>query len=285
MKKILALILALAMIFTLAACGSEPASSANNASSTPDEVESTPEETPEEPEESPEEPEETPEEPEATPDYSKAGTYKYYEDKGDMGIMVWDIELGADGSAKLIEHNSFIGDQVKVCAGWVDNGDGTITTGAWESTDGPKPDFIEEDGSCTWEVLEGGILQPVNGPASVDPSLVEPTESIAGVYKYYEDKGDMGIMVWDIELNADGTCTLTEHNTIIGDQVKVCDGWKDNGDGTFFTGAWESTDGPKPDFIEEDGSCTWEIVGDGICQPVNGTPSVDPSLLEGTDGE
>lgn len=262
MKKILALILALTMVFALAACGQAETSSTE----APETTEPAAPETSEAP----------------AADYSKlAGTYHYYEDKGDMGVMPWTIELGADGSCVLTEHNSFIGDQVKVCAGWTDNGDGTFTSGAWESTDGPKPDFIAEDGAITWEIVGDGICQPVNGTPSADPSLA--STGIAGTYNYYEDKGDMGIMAWTIELNQDGTCVVTEHNTFIGDQVKVCDGWKDNGDGSFTTGAWESTDGPKPDFIEEDGSCTWTIVEDGICQPVNGPASVDPSLVENAE--
>ena len=271
MKKILALALALAMVFTLAACGNDPAPSDSVDEPTTDEVVSTPE-TPETPDE--------PEEPAV--DYSKlAGTYNYYEDKGSMGVMPWTIELGADGSCTVTEHNSHIGDQVKVCDGWVDNGDGTFTTGAWESVDGPAPDFIDEVGRITWEIAGEGICQPVNGAPSADPSLAN--ESIAGTYKYYEDKGSMGVMPWTIELGKDGSCTVTEHNSHIGDQVHVAAEWKDNGNGTFFTGAWDSTDGPAPDFIAEDGSVTWEIVGDGICQPVNGTPSADPSLVENTD--
>lgn len=152
MKKILALVLAFTFVLTLAACGqAEPQS--------PDVSETTV----------------APESTEATTETASvlAGTYKYYEDKGTMGVMPWTIEIGEDGSCVLTEHNSYIGDQVKVCDGWVDNGDGTFTSGAWESTDGPKPDFIDEVGRITWQVVGDGICQPVNGPASADPSLVE----------------------------------------------------------------------------------------------------------------
>lgn len=160
MKKIIALLLIAAMLFTLTACGSEPASSSPALEPGSDQTTSTPE---------------TPEDSEQ--DYSQlAGTYKYYEDKGSMGIMPWTIELGEDGSCVLTEHNSYIGDQVKVCDGWTDNGDGTFTSGAWESVDGPAPDFIDEVGRITWEIVGDGICQPVNGPASVDPELASEGE-------------------------------------------------------------------------------------------------------------
>lgn len=158
MKKIISLLLIAAMLFTLVGCGSE----ADVPSPEPEQTAGDTAET-----------QETPAAAEET-DYSKlADTYKYYEDKGSMGIMPWTIELGEDGSCVLTEHNSFIGDQVKVCDGWVDNGDGSFTSGAWESTDGPAPDFIDEVGRITWEIVGDGICQPVNGPACVDPAEAE----------------------------------------------------------------------------------------------------------------
>lgn len=171
MKRLLALTLALCLLISLCACGGETAPAA-----TPVPAES-------------EAPVEETVQPEAEPSVA-AGTYKYYEDKGSMGIMPWTIELGEDGSCVLTEHNSYIGDQIKPCDGWVDNGDGTFTSGAWESTDGPKPDFIDEVGRITWQLVSEGICQPINGPASVDPETAEAAIAAAAEAEAEEEEAE-----------------------------------------------------------------------------------------------
>jgi uncharacterized cupin superfamily protein len=282
MKKILALALAALMALALAACGGsaeQTAEPSDSAATTPAVTTSSAA--------SAEDP----------ADSVSAGTYMYYEDKGDFGVIPWTVVLNEDGTATITEANSHIGDQIHDCAQWTDNGDGTFTTGAWDTTGGPMSEFFAEDGSATWEIAEDGICQPVNGTPSADPALAElndtsdldaggppengPVDQLtptAGTYMYYEDKGDFGVIPWTIVLNEDGTATVTEANEHIGDQIHNCAQWTDNGDGTFTTGAWDTTGGPMSEFFAEDGSATWEIPEEGICQPVNGTASVDPSL-------
>lgn len=282
MKKFLALLLALCMVLALAACG--PA--ADDASSpSPDPVTS-PESTVDP----------TPEAPTAS---VPAGTYVYNEDKGNMGVTPWTVELKEDGTCTITEKNEHVGDQVHTCT-WTDNGDETFSTGAWDGgADGPKSDFFADDGSADWEMvdedtcqpvdgtpsLEGAALEaalasgsnmdspdapPANGPETGDqPPADDPDGAVsAGTYSYEEDKGEMGIVPWVVELKEDGTCTITEKNEHIGDQVHTCT-WTDNGDGTFTTGAWDGgADGPKSDFFGEDGSATWRTVGSDRCEPV-----------------
>lgn len=144
MKKYLALLLALCMTLALAACGS----SADN----------TPAPTPEPPASSEPTPEPTPEPPAAS---VPAGTYVYNEDKGNMGVTPWTVELKEDGTCTITEKNEHVGDQVHTCT-WTDNGDETFTTGAWDGgADGPKSDFFGEDGSATWRTAGPDLCEPV----------------------------------------------------------------------------------------------------------------------------
>ncbi len=288
MKKLFALLLALALVAALTGCGgsSAPADEAAEADAPETAEAAGPTEE--------SEPEPT-EEPEAT---VEAGTYMYYEDKGDFGVIPWTIVLNEDGTATVTEANSFIGDQVHNCESWSDNYDGTFTTGAWDEVGGPMSEFFAEDGSATWEIPEDGICQPVGGTPSADASLVEAAASsdladltgdgppedgpegeeapesdsegavTAGVYTYEEDKGDFGVIPWTIALNEDGTATVTEANSFIGDQVHNCESWSDNGDGTFTTGAWDEVGGPMSEFFAEDGSATWTVTGEWLCEPV-----------------
>lgn len=285
MKKILAILLALAMVLALAACGSAAQAPAQQPAAEEPAAPAT------------EAPVEAPEEP--TPAASvPAGTYMYYEDKGDMGATPWTLELREDGSCTITEANMHIGDQIHDCE-WTDNGDGSFVTGAWVGgANGPKSDFFAEDGSCTWTLGEDGLVNPVDGIPSLTKEAYEqiaaaassdkpdgppangpegesgppangPVGPIAaGTYTYEEDKGDMGVIPWTVEIREDGTCTITEKNDHIGDQIHECT-WTDNGDGTFTTGAWEGgANGPKSDFFAEDGSCTWRTTGPDTCEPV-----------------
>ncbi len=162
MKKIFALLLALAMVFALVACGSQ---------AEPSDVE--PAETPAEA------PTEAVEEPAAPAASVPAGTYMYYEDKGDMGATPWTVELREDGSCTITEANPHIGDQTHDCV-WTDNGDGSFETGAWEgSADGPKSDFFAEDGSCTWTLSEDGIVNPTEGIPSLTKEAYEQIAAAA----------------------------------------------------------------------------------------------------------
>ena len=162
MKKTLALLLALAVLFAFAACNqSAPAE---------------PEEVAEEPVEEVVEEAAEPEEPAAEP--IPAGEYHYYEDKGDFGINPWIVTLNEDGTAVVAEENPFLGLK-EHATDWTDNGDGTFSTGAWEDPDGPKSDFFGEDGSADWELVEVNgetLCQPLNGPATADGPSEEPAE-------------------------------------------------------------------------------------------------------------
>ena len=284
MKKFLALLLALCMTLALAACGS----AGNNSPASPSDSVTEPST----------EPSNEPT-PEASAASVPAGTYVYNEDKGNMGVTPWSVELKEDGTCSITEKNEHIGDQVHTCT-WTDNGDGTFTTGAWDGgADGPKSDFFADDGSADWEMVDEDTCQPVDGTPSLEGEALEaalaagssmdspdgppdngpetgdqpPADGSdgpvsAGTYTYEEDKGDMGVTPWIVELKEDGTCTITEKNEHIGDQVHTC-AWTDNGDGTFTTGAWDGgADGPKSDFFGEDGSATWRTAGPDLCEPV-----------------
>lgn len=88
------------------------------------------------------------------------GKYTYTEDCGDFTIE-WAVCLNGNGSFQLEETHGLSGETLTYTGNeWVDNGDGTATTGAWNE-EGDKSDFMAEDGSCTWVIYDDGTCEPV----------------------------------------------------------------------------------------------------------------------------
>lgn len=140
-KKSIALVLALGLILSLAACGAEPA-------------EPTPEPTPEA---------------QALP----VGSYAFTESAmGGAFTVEWELELREDGTYTIIEHNPFMGDLTYEGEYTVDSG--VVTTLPFEG-DPPQAEFFEPDKSCKW-TLDGDSCMPVNYSGG-DASSAEGDES------------------------------------------------------------------------------------------------------------
>ena len=202
MKKLLAMIAALGLLCSLAACNNDPAPAATD---TPD--------------------------PAPTEEQGIAGTYHFeYVDKyGDT--TRFSIRLRADETFTIMTSLGSLGDNLCSGTNWTDNGDGTFTTGATDNV--LELDFIAADGTITWTILDDdGTVTPVGyvEPTEFEEKPVEDDNSgvSSGIYTYKENNGFMDIE-WVMLLRADGIYELTENNrdtyvgpyTIEGTQV-IC---------------------------------------------------------------
>ena len=193
----------------------------------------------------------------------KAGKYTYIEAKG-PGNFQWDVLLMGNGNCRIDETNPSGEVTEHVAAGWVDNGDGTVTTGEWENKEVNKSDFFKPTGEATWKINEDGTCEPVTGDAPAATTEVNP-----GKYTYIEAKGP-GNFQWDILIMGNGNCRIDETNPSGEVTEHVAEGWTDNGDGTVTTGEWENKEVNKSDFFKPTGEATWKINEDGTCEPVTG---------------
>lgn len=249
MKKLLALLLALAMVFALAACGSGET------------VDTAPSET---------QPAETePTETEPVVEYEFA-QYTYVEDRGDFEVTWIFTVMGEVYSLEEINGMSG-GDDIHGVTTYTDNGDGTITTGPWTDADSNKSDFFEPDGTCTWILGEDGkSFEPVNaGESSGSEGSVNP-----GQYTYVD-----GDTTWVIKIMGNGSCVIDETDTASGEVIKEHttresdqgNGWTDNGNGTFETNEWEpeEREDNKVALASPNGVTNWKVVDaeNGLVEP------------------
>ena len=242
MKKAISLLMVLALVLGLAACtggSTEPA-----AAQTPAQATDAPAATDAPKEEAP-----------------KDLVYTYAEDRGDFKID-WKVMLMGDGTFVLQETHGLSGETTNHAGlSFQDNGDGTVTTGAWYNFDMDKSDFFEFDGSCTWKINEDGTCEPLNSGKTAEAGAVKP-----GKYSYEENRGDFKV-TWTIYLNGNGSCKIEETHGLSGEtKTYETEGWKDNGNGTVTTEAW-TTEGDKSEFFAPNGVCTWKINEDGTCEP------------------
>lgn len=188
--------------------------------------------------------------------------YTYSENRGDFSVE-WSLTLNEDGTYVLDEVHGLSGNlTTHTGQTWTDNGDGTLTTGAWD-VDENKSEFFKPNGECTWIVNDDGTVTP----ADAGEGAGESTGIAAGKYTYIESKGP-GDFQWDILLMGNGNCRIDETNPSGEVTEHVASGWTDNGDGTVTTGEWENSDVNKSDFFKPNGEATWKINADGTCEPV-----------------
>lgn len=274
MKKVLAIVLALAMVATLAACGDKT----ENNTEVPV-VEQSPESTTSK--DNTAVPENTDNAQIAddsdAPEGVAPGKYVYQEND----LITWEVLLMENGSCTL---NEFMRDESTehVTEGWTDLGNGYFQTGAWEDSSAEKSDFFAPNGINTWKVTGEGTCEPADesdvndsGSNAIDP----------GKYLYITDK-----YVWEVMLMGNGNCRIDQYaadtyntGTNEAEALKLhttTDGWTDNGDGTFDTGAWEEAergDEYPSELTAPNGVTTWKMTGDGLCEPTEKVEAVGVS--------
>ena len=193
------------------------------------------------------------------------GKYTYIESKG-PGDFKWEVLLMGNGNCRIDETKPSGEVTEHEAAGWVDNGDGTVTTGEWTNKEVDKSDFFKPTGEATWKINADGTCEPVVEEGGEEPAEGEATVN-PGKYVYVESKGP-GDFKWEVLLMGNGNCRIDE-TMPSGEVVEhTANGWTDNGDGTATTGAWEDASANKSDFFADDGTCTWKINADGTCEPI-----------------
>lgn len=135
MKRIISLLLALAMVLSLAACGDTGAGSASESQSVSGSQ---------------------------TEEISVAGTYSFTESAmGGAFEVQWTLTLKEDGTFTLVEGNEMMGETEYTGDTYTVDGE-TVTTGPLQGGT-PQAQFFNEDLSCQWTLdLEAGTATPVN---------------------------------------------------------------------------------------------------------------------------
>ena len=251
MKKTIAMLLALVMLFAMAACGKTADDNAEKSDS---------------------------------PAENGPAVYTYEEDRGDFKVT-WELTMYPNGVFYLNEAHGLSGEVTEHSGStWRENDNGTISTGAWANADVDKSEFFQPNGECTWKLNDDGTCEPVSegGGSGAATGGIS-----AGKYTYIESKGP-GDFQWDVLLMGNGNCRIDETNPSGEVTEHTASGWTDNGDGTVTTGEWENHDVNKSDFFKPNGEATWKINADGTCEPVaegsGAASAVNPGKYTYTDG-
>lgn len=134
MKKTLAMLLALVMLFALAACGSKDNGDSGDAleSSQP----------------------------------NGPAVYTYEEDRSDFKVT-WELTMYPNGIFYLNETHGLSGEVTEHSGNtWRENDNGTISTGPWSDPDVDKSDFFQPNGECTWIIHDDGTMEPTDHVAA-----------------------------------------------------------------------------------------------------------------------
>lgn len=169
MKRIFALLLALIMMLSLAACGGSGASADADA-----EEKATEENTTEAGGTEETKAEETPDDADVE-NSSVAGVYSFTESAmGGAFEVEWTLTLTEDGTFTLVEGNAMLG-ETEYTGTYSVEGD-TVTTGPLEGGT-PQATFFNEDLSCQWMLdVAAGAVVPVNYEASGDEDGMVPVD-------------------------------------------------------------------------------------------------------------
>lgn len=156
-KRLLSLLLMLALVLTLAACGGTTGTTENPGTDGPGEGTSG--------NEGPGDGTVGGKDPE-TP--SVAGTYTFEESAmGGQFTVPWKLELRDDGTYTITEENPFMGTSIYEGTYTVENG--VVITGPFEGA-APLATFFESDKSCKW-TLDGDTCVPVNYDPNAAPDM------------------------------------------------------------------------------------------------------------------
>ncbi len=187
MKKLLALILSLLMVLSLAACGA-PAEEA---------------------------PAEEPAEEAAAAETSDfPGAVLTFEDVKEGGVtIIWTLTLRVDGSFFLEENNPFAGVSEHAGESYTVDGD-TVTCEGLEPF--PMSDIFNVE-SFTATFNEQFFAPEGYELAEPKSDHLSDYQTVPGTYAYEAYKADFDFSIyWTLVLNDDGTFTLTEDNSMIG---------------------------------------------------------------------
>ena len=186
MKKLLSLIMAAAMLLSLAACGGAPAETTPPTTEAPVETTEAPIETTE----------------------AADKVYTYSETNG-FGLAVdWTLKLKEDGTYVLSEKNEIVGEESYEGTSYTVDGN-TVVCDAMVSGPGLFEWANPEGFTVT---IDGDTFAPVVENAEAEAGVT------AGTYTYSEENQFGLAVAWTLKLNEDGTYVLSEKNEIVGEK-------------------------------------------------------------------
>ena len=238
MKKLIALLLALAMCLSLAACGGNTASG----DAAPTEEAAPAEDAPAEV---------------AAPADSVAGEYTYTESLP-FGQVPWILTLAEDSTYSLTVPTPN-GAEFTYTGTYTADGNAVTTGTPAEDTTSIEADFFSDDFSCDWNLNGDGTMVPANeGQGGGMPDLdemdfgdislqgnVEPAEAVGNTYIYEETNEEFGFTTkWELTFTSESECTLFEPNDMMGDTTYHCT--YTFADGQYTVTIAESSSGKMP---------------------------------------
>lgn len=211
MKKLLALMLALVMVFALAACGNTNEQQNQNGEPPASDPGSDPNSG-------------------ANSNILPEGAYLLFEDVKDGGAITitWALTLKVDGSFALEEQHPMAGSTEHAGASYSVSGDTVTCTGLDPF---PNSDIFNVD-SFTAKFNEQ-FFAPT-GYALAEPVSDHQSDyvTVPGTYAYEAYKADFDFSIyWTLELKDDGSFTLTEDNSMLGNiEEHAGASWEADGD-------------------------------------------------------
>lgn len=172
-----------------------------------------------------------------------------------QGIGMWwsvDADWSGDGVAYLANCDIVNAVTVQDFDPVADLKD-AATTIYWDSENSYN-EAAQEDAGETAEASEE--------PEVTYELVVEPI--VAGEYKCDELTPFDFYVYWTVTLNEDGTYSIFEENSAMGNSTYTGTEWTDNGDGTLTTGPMEGDARPMAGWFDADGVGTWGYIGDGM---------------------
>lgn len=273
MKKLFALMLALVMVLSLAACGAAAPAGSVSVEDVSGQTSSGASE-------------------------SVAGEYTY-EENLPFGTVPWVLTLAEDGTYSMSVTKPT--GTTYVYTGTYEVHGTTVVTGTpEEDTADIEADFFNPDFSCAWVISSDGAMEPEQaGEGGSMPDLdgmdfsnislqgdVEPADAIGNTYIYEETNAEFGFTTaWELTFTGESECTLFEPNDMMGDTTYSCA--YTYADGQYTVSIVESSSGQMPlsSMFDESYTCVYAVWGAGDFKPANGdSGGVDLPGLFGNEG-
>lgn len=217
---------------------------------------------------------------------------------GELAQLAYNVMYGEAGVDYAVQTPQGIGQWWTVDADW--SGDGVaylancdIVNAVTVQDFDPLADLTKDTTTIYWDSENGyneAAAEETPAEASDEPApaydlLAEPI--VAGEYKCEELTPFDFYVYWTITLNDDGSYSILEENSAMGNSTYTGTEWTDNGDGTLTTGAMDGDARPMAGWFDADGVGTWGNLGGGMLVGLEGESdaSAEPSGETATGGE
>lgn len=217
---------------------------------------------------------------------------------GELAQLAYNVMYGEAGVDYAVQTPQGIGQWWTVDADW--SGDGVaylancdIVNAVTVQDFDPLADLTKDTTTIYWDSENGyneAAADQTPAEASEEPApaydlVAEPI--VAGEYKCEELTPFDFYVYWTITLNDDGSYSIFEENSAMGNSTYTGTEWTDNGDGTLTTGAMDGDVRPMAGWFDADGVGTWGNLGGGMLVGLEGESdaSAEPSGEAVTGGE